>query len=173
METTVTVSDCLLASGAGFLLGAYYEIFRLWRLWMRSGKWGVFWQDILFFTTSAGAFFLFALAVSDGQIRALLLAGCVVGFCAWRATVGRLLFTVTRRSLRILHRLKRKWSNRLEKAEQQVQKILAKPMIFFKKRLHNAILMLYNQHKNRNLAALPPQKGGDEQNEDYYGQRRS
>ncbi len=82
------VRELFLSCGMGFLLGAYYDVFRILRCILRPGTVRVFWQDVLFFLTAAPLVFLFALAVTDGVMRFYLLAGLVVGFFAYRYTVG-------------------------------------------------------------------------------------
>jgi len=85
----VQLRDVFLSCGMGFLLGAYYDVFRILRCILRPGAVSVFWQDMLFFLTAAPLVFLFALAVADGVVRLYLFAGLVAGFFAYRYTVGR------------------------------------------------------------------------------------
>lgn len=172
MHSSVTVADCMLACGAGFLLGAYYEVFRLWRLWTHPGVGRVFVQDTLFCTTSAVAFFLFLLAVSDGRPRLWLTAGALIGFFAWRATAGRIIFAVVRRSLRTLRRIGRRWSARRDRLEEKIQFFLAKPVLLLKKGLHKAGRMLYNQHKSRNFSDPEANQEGGAQDAGHQRYRR-
>ncbi len=81
--------ELFLSCGMGFLLGAYYDVFRILRCILRPGAVRVFWQDMLFFLTAAPLVFLFALAVADGVVRVYMFAGLVAGFLAYRYTVGR------------------------------------------------------------------------------------
>ncbi len=81
--------ELFLSCGMGFLLGAYYDIFRILRCILRPSTIRVFWQDMLFFLTAAPLVFLFALAVTDGFVRLYVFAGLVAGFFAYRYTVGR------------------------------------------------------------------------------------
>lgn len=80
--------ELFLSCGMGFLLGAYYDVFRILRCILRPGAARVFWQDMLFFLTAAPLVFLFALAVTEGVVRLYLFAGLVAGFFAYRYTVG-------------------------------------------------------------------------------------
>lgn len=157
----MTASDCLLAGGAGFLLGGYYEVFRLWRLWMHSGKASVFAQDVLYCTTSGAALFLFLLAVASGRLRLWLLLSAAIGFFAWRATCGRLIFGLARRSLRTLRRWHRRVRRLFGRWEQKTQKILAKPVFLLKKGLHSIGVLLYNHHKSRSLSFRHRKEGED------------
>lgn len=83
------VRELFLSCGMGFLLGAYYDLFRILRRVLRPGTVRVFWQDILFFVTAALMTFLFALAITDGVLRVYVFAGLILGFFAYRYTVGR------------------------------------------------------------------------------------
>lgn len=83
--------DVFLCGGMGFLLGLYYDGFRLFRLFVRPPRWAVFLQDVCYCVTAAVVIFLFALAVTDGQLRLFLPVGLLVGFLAYRQTVGRVL----------------------------------------------------------------------------------
>ncbi len=83
------VRELFLSCGMGFLLGAYYDVFRILRRVLRPGAVRVFWQDLVFFITAAFMIFLFAMAVNDGVLRVHLFAGLVAGFFAYRYTVGR------------------------------------------------------------------------------------
>ncbi|MBQ9964481.1 MAG: spore cortex biosynthesis protein YabQ [Clostridia bacterium] len=90
------IRELFLSGGMGFLLGAYYDVFRVLRCLLKPGALRVFWQDIVFCVTSAGWVFLFALAVTDGILRVYLFAGLLAGFLAYRYTVGQIVVrTVT------------------------------------------------------------------------------
>ena len=95
-----------LCGGMGFLLGAYYDGFRLLRLLLHPPTAGVFALDCLFCVTAAPVVFLFSLAVADGILRVYVFAGLLLGFFAYRRTVGRALLRTVYRLLRAAHRLK-------------------------------------------------------------------
>ena len=78
-----------MAGGLGFLLGAFYDVFRVIRLLMRPSAKVVFFQDLLFFALSSVVTFLFALAVTGGELRFYLFLGLVTGFMAYYFTIGR------------------------------------------------------------------------------------
>ncbi len=83
------VYHMVLSCGFGFLVGGYYDIFRLLRKWLPARRWIVFWQDILFFSTTAVATFLFDMTMTGGKLRFYLFAGMITGFVTYRVTVGR------------------------------------------------------------------------------------
>ena len=100
------LQQLLLSGGFGFLLGIYYELFRLWRLWFRSSPRAIFFQDLVFFVTASAATFLFDLCLSGGMFRLYLFLGIGLGFAVYYVTVGRLVMSVSRRLMR---RLKAAW----------------------------------------------------------------
>lgn len=164
MDITISeqMRQLFLSCGMGFLLGIYYDVYRVARLIMRSGKRAVFFQDVLFFLTSAVITFLFALAVMDGRLRFYLFLGEIIGFFCYYFTLGRLVIrftgTVTaaivfvwktfwhlffapfRLLLRLIRRPARFLSNFLKKTGQ-------KSISIFKKGLKRMIPVLYNQRK--------------------------
>ncbi len=86
--------ELFLSGGMGFLLGAYYDVFRLWRTWRHSSKVSVFVQDCVFFCTAAVVVFLFSLALTKGVVRVYTLCGVAIGFGAYRYTVGLALLRI-------------------------------------------------------------------------------
>jgi spore cortex biosynthesis protein YabQ len=151
-----------LSCGMGFILGFYYDLYRVPRLIMRSKSRAVFFQDVLFFSTSAVITFLFALAVMDGRLRFYLFLGEGIGFASYYFTIGRLVMkfsgTVTafilkswnlfwrlvfypfRYIIGILRRPARKFL-------QIIKNLLSKIAGNFKKGLKHTGTMLYNQKK--------------------------
>ncbi len=89
--------ELFLSGGMGFILGAYYDVFRIWRRTVRSSVVAVFFQDCLFFATSAVIIFLFSLAMTDGVVRVYVLCGAALGYFAYRHTVGNLLLELFNR----------------------------------------------------------------------------
>ena len=91
MEITIgeQLNQLFLSCGMGFLLGLYYDVYRVARLVIRAGKRWIFVQDLLFFLTSAVFTFLFALAVMEGRLRFYLFFGEALGFSAYYFTIGR------------------------------------------------------------------------------------
>ena len=168
-----------LSCGLGFLLGAYYDVFRVLRLILKKGKLSYFVQDILFFVTAAVVTFLFSLAVMNGQLRFYLFLGEIVGFTAYYFTVGvvvmRFAGTVIRWFLRIWRMIWMivfypfQWLFRLlkhpfSKIQGFFQKIFAKLVGNFKKGLKRIGRVLYNHKKASKL--LPYTEG---EVDDYEG----
>ncbi|MCI8553739.1 MAG: hypothetical protein HFJ80_02180 [Clostridiales bacterium] len=154
--------NLFLSCGLGFLLGAYYDVFRVCRLALRSGKRSVFFQDVFFFASSAVITFLFALTVTAGQLRLYLFLGSGAGFAAYYFTLGRVVMkfagAVIQTVLRLWHLLWTallfpfRWLGRLlapllAKGEASARRLAEKPLSFLKKGLKHALPLLYNRFK--------------------------
>lgn len=152
--------EVFLSGGMGFLLGAYYDVFRIWRKLSHSSTAGVFFQDCFFFVTSAVAVFLFSLAMTDGVVRVYVLVGAAAGFAAYRHTVGTLLLRAVCAILRWLRRgsawfcrlvesplkwLKTRLGSAGGKVWKKCRKIAKKSEVFFKKGLQPIQKLLYNR----------------------------
>lgn len=90
---------------AGVVLGAFYDVFRIWRTFFHTEKRAVFFQDVFYMVAVAFLTFLLALAVSFGEIRFYLLGGEAAGWFAYYFTVGQ----VTDRVFRFISRLLYRW----------------------------------------------------------------
>ena len=129
-HNTQQLRELFLAGGMGFLLGAYYDVFRVWRCIKCANAWQVFWQDVLFFVTSAAAVFVFALAVTDGVLRVYLYVGLIAGFAAYRYTVGRAVVgavtlvcrVLSRMAARVRHRVGEAWAFVAKKVQKNIKK---------------------------------------------------
>lgn len=94
----------LISIGVGVLLGAYYDVFRIFRTVFCSEKRAVFYQDIFYMLTSAIITFLLALGVNYGNVRFYILAGEIIGWCLYFLTVGMVTIRVFRFVSRVLCR---------------------------------------------------------------------
>ncbi|MBR2406126.1 MAG: spore cortex biosynthesis protein YabQ [Clostridia bacterium] len=151
--------ELFLSGGMGFLLGVYYDAFRILRRLLHSSKLSVFFQDLFFFATAAVAVFLFSLAMTDGVVRAYVLVGCTIGFFAYRYTVGKLLLQGVCRVLTITKRFYTRLCNLVSRPFRRVFRLLSgafgklrkicekntkKSRLFLKKVLQPIGKVLYN-----------------------------
>ena len=88
-----------MALAVGFALGAFYDVFRIFRVFARSEKRQVIWQDIFVCFVAAVVSFLVALAVNWGEVRFYLL-------CVYFLTLGEITFRLAKLLLRILTAIK-------------------------------------------------------------------
>lgn len=96
------VRNFLFSLGFGFLVGIFYDVFRILRLVVSSGKTAVFIGDLLYVLLSAAATFLFLLTVNDGQVRGYILAGELIGFLVWYISFGAFAVRVTGKIVGVL-----------------------------------------------------------------------
>lgn len=89
--------EMFLFGGLGFLLGLYYDAFRVARVMMHSGKRVIFVQDVFYCLSCALVFFLFTVSVNGGRLRWYLFLGTALGLAAYRMTVGRFVVRIARR----------------------------------------------------------------------------
>lgn len=97
--------NLFLSCGFGFCLGVYYDVFRVIRLVMRPGKRSIFFQDLLFFSTTAVFTFIFALIVTGGALRWYIFVGELIGFFAYYFTIGRVVVACAERVCALILRL--------------------------------------------------------------------
>lgn len=153
-----------LSCGFGFFLGVYYDVFRVIRLIMRSGKRSVFFQDLLFFSTAAVFTFLFALIVTAGALRWYLFVGELIGFFAYYFTIGRVVAAFAERVCALILRLWRGlwlgifWPFRMlgrllrrpaAVLKEKIQNAGKKAVLFFKKGLKRAASVVYNHRVSK------------------------
>lgn len=81
---------------AGAFLGAYYDVFRIFRTVFQSERRAVFFQDLFYMISAAFVTFLLALGVNYGEVRFYILAGEVIGWCLYYLTVGMVTIQVFR-----------------------------------------------------------------------------
>ena len=78
----------LYACLCGFVIGGFYDVFRVIRCLFIGGRLRLFFEDIVFCTISTLAFLVFCFNVSMGVVRMFLVFGVLVGFFAYRYTLG-------------------------------------------------------------------------------------
>ena len=180
ITTIQQIQQLFLSCGMGFILGAYYDIFRVIRLIMRSGKKWIFAQDIFFFLTSAVFTFLFSLAVMDGMLRLYLFLGEAVGFAAYYYTIGRLVMRFAGTVISVILKLWnllwwlilfpfRLLAKALRRPVQAIGKLLKKlaqkTLTNFKKVLKQAPSLLYNYKKRKKFTPRVHTEGEINHNE--------
>lgn len=115
-QSGLLLTACLL----GFVLGAVYDIFRIFRVVVRSGCLVVIVQDILFWLLCAAVTFVFLLIQNDGKIRALVIIFEALGAALYYYTVGALVLRKVKESER---RVKRRVRSAASAAVSPLRKI--------------------------------------------------
>lgn len=108
MDTIYTELSCIAAAlTMGIVLMMAYDVFRLFRLFVRHTP---FWTGLedLFYWLGAGfsAFFLFR-SRNDGEMRAYMIASVLIGMVFYDKTASHLLFTLLKK-LRKYFKMKKK-----------------------------------------------------------------
>ncbi|WP_442861492.1 spore cortex biosynthesis protein YabQ [Caproiciproducens sp. NJN-50] len=137
----------------GFLLGAFYDVLRIWRDFFHSRARAVFFQDFFYMVLCAFFSFLLALPLGGGAVRFYLLAGEAVGWFAYYFTVGQVTAFIFRAvsdflyrhffnpAAELFHRIFR-WFGK--KAARGI-KFLEKKVLGLKKRLKRRAKIVYNR----------------------------
>lgn len=145
----------LLALGTGVLLGALYDVLRLFRIALQPPKEHVFFLDLAYCAVCAFVTFLTALAACKGDLRFYVFAGEGIGWCVYYLTLGMVTARVFRWLFKKLNRfiwspLKRLlcWFKRkILGVLRRLGSILKKIMRKLKKSLKPRNTMVYN-HTN-------------------------
>ncbi len=73
----------------GFIFEIFYDLFRALRIVKPHNNLAVFFEDIIFFLIIAIASFIFLLSVTNGEIRAYIILGIIIGFMLFYRFVSR------------------------------------------------------------------------------------
>lgn len=95
----------VISIAAGVFLGAYYDIFRIFRTVFQSESRAVFFQDLFYMLSAAFVTFLLSLGVNYGEVRFYILAGEIIGWCLYYLTIGMVTIRVFQFVSKILHKL--------------------------------------------------------------------
>ena len=85
----------LLSLGFGFLMGIFYDLFRIIRISISKSKKIVLVFDLLYCVFLGFCSYLFFLVVNEGDIRAFLLLGEGIGFAIYYFSLGVVVFTAS------------------------------------------------------------------------------
>ncbi len=116
--------EVFLCAGVGFLLGAYYDVFRVWRVWFCPRIVSIFVQDVWYCLTSAITLFVLLLAITDGQGRFYVFFGVIVGFFAYRSLLGRCCLRAAVRIRKSMHRVRQHFVKKHAKNTKKAKKSL-------------------------------------------------
>ena len=105
----------LAALVMGAVICAVFDLFRVARLTVRPTAVSSFWQDIAFWLIAALLTYLFLLVRCDGEIRGYVLLGQAFGFVLCRLTVSTVFIRVMAAVMGAVKRFQRAISRRLLK----------------------------------------------------------
>lgn len=80
----------------GAIIGVIYDVFRIGRVIYSGGRIKLFFEDVLFFVMSSLVFTVFMFNATMGVIRMFAAFGTLIGFFAYRFSLGLFTVSVTR-----------------------------------------------------------------------------
>lgn len=89
----------------GLFLGVIYDVFRIFRLAFNSKKWGIFFQDILYFVIISLITFFFGIIFNNGEIRYYILTGQFIGWIAYYISIGKIVYKYSKSFLKFVNKL--------------------------------------------------------------------
>lgn len=139
----------------GFLLGAFYDILRIWRSFFHSQERAVFFQDFFYMVFCAFFSFLLALPLGNGAVRLYLLVGEAVGWFAYYFTIGQVTARFFRALSKLLYRylfnpfgaLLHRFSSWIGQKLHFAINLFKKLALYWKKCLKHRVDLVYN-HRN-------------------------
>lgn len=95
----ITIKEQLLsfmyANLMGLALSIIFDLFRTLRKSFTHGKIAVFIEDVLFFTIAQFITFMLLMARCNGEVRAYIIIGIIIGFFIYRVTVSRIVLPIS------------------------------------------------------------------------------
>lgn len=95
----------LLSLGFGFIMGIFYDLFRIIRISISKGKIATIISDILYCIFLCFSLFLFYLTINEGEIRLYLLLGAGAGFCVYYFSLGVIIFSFSERIISTIKKI--------------------------------------------------------------------
>lgn len=118
----------LLSLGFGFLMGIFYDLFRILRISITKSKKAVVVFDLLYCVFLGFCSYLFLLVVNEGDIRGFLLIGEGIGFAVYYFSLGVVVF-----------RISEKIVNTIKRAFSKLFKIISFPFCWIFKKLKSLV----------------------------------
>lgn len=95
----------LLSLGFGFIMGIFYDLFRIVRICISKGKVATVISDILYCVFLCFCTFIFCLTVNEGEVRFYLLLGAGAGFCVYYFSLGAVVFLVSEKIISFIKKI--------------------------------------------------------------------
>lgn len=94
----------LMSLGFGFIMGVFYDLFRLVRISLSKGKKVYFVFDVLYCVFLGFCSYLFFLMVNEGDIRGFLILGEIMGFGVYYFSLGVVIFSTGEKIIEFIKR---------------------------------------------------------------------
>ena len=95
----------LLSLGFGFIMGIFYDLFRIIRISISKGRAAIIVSDILYCIFLCFSTFLFCLTVNEGEVRIYLLLGAGAGFFVYYFSLGVIVFSFSERIIGFIKKI--------------------------------------------------------------------
>lgn len=112
----------LLSILLGVVFGIVYGVFAIFRIAFCSGKLSIIIADVVYMLLVSLSIFIFSLAYLLGYVRVYVYFGCLLGFCAYRFSIGRF----TRKIYEPIIRLVKSISHKIQLIFKKIAKKLLK-----------------------------------------------
>lgn len=158
-QTMAFLQACILGAGLGLL----FDVFRILRIAVPSGKKIIFAQDVLYWSLCAIASFLFILTRTDGVVRFFLLAGELLGWVVYHCTAGILVMRLAQGIIRvvraILHFIYKHLLLPIWKLVYGIISLLLRPFAYFRRIIKKLLQRLRFALKVRRIVVYNHYKG--------------
>lgn len=95
----------LLSLGFGFIMGIFYDLFRIIRISISKGKIATVISDILYCIFLCFCTFIFCLTVNEGELRFYLLLGAGAGFAVYYFSLGIIIFSFSEKLISLIKKV--------------------------------------------------------------------
>lgn len=105
LSLATQTKNFLLSLGFGFIMGIFYDLFRIVRISISSGKIATIFSDILYCIFLCFSLMLFCLTVNEGEIRLYILLGSLAGFFVYYFSLGVIIFSFSEKLISTIKRI--------------------------------------------------------------------
>lgn len=105
LSLATQTKNFLFSLGLGFIMGIFYDVFRLVRISISQRKTVVIIFDVLYCIFLGFSDFIFFITVNEGQFRFYLLCGEVVGFAVYYFSLGAIIFSLSEKIVQFTRKL--------------------------------------------------------------------
>ena len=95
----------LLSLGFGFIMGVFYDAFRILRICISKSRKMVLPFDLVYFLLLGFCSYIFFLVVNEGDIRGFLIIGEGIGFATYYFSLGVVVFSASEKIVEFIKRI--------------------------------------------------------------------
>ena len=105
LSLATQTKNFLLSLGFGFIMGIFYDLFRIVRISISKSKIATVFSDILYCIFLGFSLMLFCLTVNEGEIRLYLLLGSLAGFFVYYFSLGVIIFSFSEKLITLIKKI--------------------------------------------------------------------